>query len=467
MLWSATSDELLAMCMGLFQAVLAERFMQHHRHKRDWGLAWLALAYLCGAIVNLNGHWLLSVESELRSALYLIVALVAGFGSLAAMVVGVRTYVGRTRPSALATFCLSLVAVIAATAVLFKAGITAAGDIVCSVMFIYLATVAARASRREHATGHLLVTSVLLLQPLTMLVLLILHADATRARYYASVPYTLVGVAMLSLSLSRMRLSLESELAARQRAEEKLKQLNESLEQLIESRTQDLRTMVSDLESFNRTVSHDLRGPLGGLASLMSYAKQALDAGQTEKVRRWLDTMESQTTQLLGLVNELLMLARASTAELILVPLQLDTVLRDAMRTLGLSHLEPSVDVVHAPALPEVRGDATLLRQVFINLVGNALKFTRGSPEPRVDISARKSGDEWIVSVKDNGVGFDPSKAGELFQPFRRLHADVEGMGVGLATVSRIIRRHGGRVWAESQPGQGATFYFTLPCDAE
>lgn len=116
-----------------------------------------------------------------------------------------------------------------------------------------------------------------------------------------------------------------------------------------------------------------------------------------------------------------------------------------------------------APQMPTVRGDPELLRQVFANLIGNAVKFTAGSPHPQVQISARTGDGQTVFEVRDNGIGFEPAAAPRLFKPFQRLHDHgYEGFGVGLSIVKRIIDRHGGRVWAEGRPGQGASFYFTL-----
>jgi signal transduction histidine kinase len=162
-------------------------------------------------------------------------------------------------------------------------------------------------------------------------------------------------------------------------------------------------------------------------------------------------------------VGALLALARMDEAELAREPVALASVVQEALEQVQLAHPpEPALQVQLQP-LPVVAADAGLLRQVYVNLVGNALKFTRGVPSPRVEIGALQSQGETVLYVRDNGVGFEAAQAQRLFQPFERLHdRRYQGHGVGLSIVRRIVEHHGGRVWAESRPGEGAAFFFTL-----
>jgi signal transduction histidine kinase len=145
----------------------------------------------------------------------------------------------------------------------------------------------------------------------------------------------------------------------------------------------------------------------------------------------------------------------------------LGDVVQQALQTLAIDGRPERLAAVTVGALPELACDAVLLRQVFVNLLSNALKFTRDAATPMIMVQAERSGGDWQVTVRDNGVGFDPRRAADLFRPFSRLHqTSFEGSGIGLTIVQRIVERHGGRIWAEGEPGVGASFHFTLPAAA-
>lgn len=263
-------------------------------------------------------------------------------------------------------------------------------------------------------------------------------------------------------ALGRYQVELDAELERRECAEAQLRRLNASLEERIEARTVELRDMVEGLESFNRMVSHDLRGPLGGLSGLSALAGQALAEGDTPRAQRMLELMRSETGRLVELVSDLLMLARVSHADIELRPTALDGVLDEALQVLALSHGAELIQAIAREPLPEAQADGRLIRQVFVNLLSNALKFSAGRPGLRV--RGGRDSREVVVEVRDHGVGFPEARAAELFQPFRRLHGDAyAGTGIGLTIVRRIVERHGGRVWAEGRPGDGASFFFSLP----
>lgn len=264
--------------------------------------------------------------------------------------------------------------------------------------------------------------------------------------------------------IGRYHLELGAELARRERAEADLRALNASLEQRIAERTAELQTLVGELRSFNRMVSHDLRGPLGGLVGLAALAGQTLDSGDAARVKHMLAVMGKEMQRLLGLVGELLALARASHGEIERAPVSLETVFDEAQAALALSLGARAAQRVVREPLPACSADAALLRQVFINLISNALKFSSSRPDTEVRVRARHAAGEIVVEVRDEGVGFDAARAAELFRPFGRLHgADFVGTGIGLSIVRRIVERHGGRVWAEGRPGAGASFFFALP----
>ncbi len=272
-------------------------------------------------------------------------------------------------------------------------------------------------------------------------------------------------LARLNRSLQQSRAAERAEAERRLAAEAALRRAHETVERCVEQRTLELSQAVAELDDFNRMVSHDLRGPLHGLAGLSDLIQSELDRADPAQIRRWLVMMETQTRRLGDLVGELLMLARVSKGALLREPVALDAAVQEALQMLSLSTGDDSLSAVAVLGpLPEVAGDAGLLRQVFVNLLSNALKFTRDAATPRIELLAERRNDDWVVTLRDNGVGFDDRRATELFKPFSRLHDHrFEGSGIGLTIVQRIIERHGGRIWADGRPGAGATFQFTLP----
>jgi signal transduction histidine kinase len=245
-----------------------------------------------------------------------------------------------------------------------------------------------------------------------------------------------------------------------------LRESHETMEQCVAQRTRELSEAVGELESFNRMVSHDLRGPLSSIAGMSGLIQDDLARGDIARVQRWMAMMQSQVNRLVRLVDDLLNLTRVGQGELLRSLQPLDGVLCEALDVLALSHPAERVGAIATGPLPTARVDAGLLRQVFVNLLGNALKFTRDTVAPQVSVAAERSDAEWTIRVLDNGPGFDNRQAERLFTPFGQLHGpQYQGSGIGLTIVRRIVERHGGRVWAENRPGGGAAFCFTLPAD--
>ena len=324
-----------------------------------------------------------------------------------------------------------------------------------------MAVMAWIASRQEKGAGLTLIAVALLLHPLALIGMLIAGVSIYQLRNIVVVPISVFGMALFAISLTRARVRLEHELAARVQAQAALQQLNESLEHRVAQRTEELHDMMAGLESFNRSVSHDLRGPLGGVATLTRLAIDALARGDVARALPMLDAVAGQADSLGKLVTDLLTLARVGDATLSVRPVDLSQCMHEATEQLRLAG--QAVEAVKADALGSVQADAGLLRQVFVNLIGNALKFSRGAADPQVRVELMREPDRVVVAVRDNGAGFAPERAKELFEPFRRLHgAAFEGTGLGLTIVRRIVERHGGSVWAESRPGQGASFYVSL-----
>ena len=234
----------------------------------------------------------------------------------------------------------------------------------------------------------------------------------------------------------------------------------------LDARTQDLAAANQELEGFSYSVSHDLRTPVRHINGFMKLARQALDGTIDAKTTRYLDVVDQSALQLNTLIDALLELSRASRKPLQLTAVDLNEILAQIRDTLLPDLLERDVRW-EVQALPTVTGDRDALHGVLTQLIENALKFTRERTPAVIRVWADDLGTGWRVSVGDNGMGFDPQYSERLFNMFQRLHGkEVEGTGVGLANVRRMVLKHGGQVFAEGQVGQGATFGFTLPKDS-
>jgi PAS domain S-box-containing protein len=251
---------------------------------------------------------------------------------------------------------------------------------------------------------------------------------------------------------------------ASQRMRVALVQSEEHLEEQVQERTKQLETANKDLESFAYSVSHDLRVPLRAIDGfsqqvLKHYADKLDDEG-----KRWLTVVRDNTKKMGQLIDDILSFSRTGRLALSVLEVNMGELAHAVADELKTGMGERAVTVEIKP-LPLCQGDAAMLRQVWVNLLGNAFKFTRPKPAATVEVGGRVEGAENIYYIKDNGVGFDMQYADKLFGLFQRLHGneEFEGTGIGLAIVKRIVTRHGGRIWAEGKVGEGATFYFTVP----
>lgn len=254
------------------------------------------------------------------------------------------------------------------------------------------------------------------------------------------------------------------DISARVRAEGEVRRLNVKLERRVAERTQQLEAAVRDLESFSYSVSHDLRAPLRAIDNFSSILQEECGARLDEEGHRLIRVVRKNAVRMGHLIDDMLAFARAGRRELVLSDVDLEALVRDVLDDLASSLAGRHVDIA-VGSLPRVRADASALRQVLVNLLANAFKFTRQRPLAHIHIRAATAGTEITCSVQDDGVGFDPQYAHKLFGMFQRLHdaEEFEGTGIGLGIVKRIIEKHGGRVWAEGTPDGGATFHFSLP----
>ncbi len=337
--------------------------------------------------------------------------------------------------------------------------------------FGYCAWLAFRAGRLEGNVGHRYIAIAYATYPALFVLYVALPSwlAGFEMGYYAAVPAMIVGMMVLAVSLIRARRRTGAELQRRVVAEAALRQLNSTLEERVAARTGDLKDLVDGLESFNRNVSHDLRGPLAGISALSQLALLALQGHDEARAGRHLALIHEQSTQMTDMVQDLLLLSRVADAPLqrrrqalgdsvdgALAQLRLDPAMADALQQVRVK--------VHA--LPTCDVDADLLRQVFVNLLGNAVKFTAAaapSGPGLVTVGLHATPRGHAVCVQDNGMGLPADRLDRLFEPFGRLHGDqVRGSGIGLTIARRIVEAHGGSIWAEPGTPAGARFLFTL-----
>lgn len=256
-----------------------------------------------------------------------------------------------------------------------------------------------------------------------------------------------------------------------------LQVLNADLEQRVEERTMQLQEINRDLEAFSLSVSHDLRAPLRHISSFVQLLSEDLGESAAPGVRRQIETIAQAADHMGQLIEGLLAFSRLGRAALKRRPVNMAGLLQSSLNRVQhdptLHRPDTEVQWQLTPDMPTVEADPLLLSQVWDNLLANALKYSRPRPvaEIRVGWQATPAPDgrsEWVFWVRDNGVGFHPHRADRLFGMFQRLHraSEFEGTGIGLALCRRILERHGGRIWADSVPGEGSTFFFSLPATA-
>ena len=258
-------------------------------------------------------------------------------------------------------------------------------------------------------------------------------------------------------------ITVVQDITKRKRAEQKVAILNRSLEARVKARTAELEASNLELESFAYSVSHDLRTPLRSISGWSYLIKEEAGNSLVGSVTGYLDRIMDEVSLMGKLIDDLLDLSRVTRVELQKEPVDLSAVAASITARLTAQHSHRSVEFIIQPGLI-VSGDRRLLEVALTNLFDNAIKFTGKIEQPRIEFKRITNGEKHYLSISDNGVGFNPDDARNLFGPFQRLHSQSEfpGTGVGLATVQRIILRHGGKIWAESIKGEGASFNFTL-----
>jgi PAS domain S-box-containing protein len=251
--------------------------------------------------------------------------------------------------------------------------------------------------------------------------------------------------------------------AGRDRAEQALQRAHDRLEIEVQARTAQMEIALKDLESFAYSVAHDLRAPLRAVDGFAQLLLKEYAANLPEKAQHYLEMVGQNARQMGRLIDDLLRFSRLSRQPLSRQTVDMADMVRHCLDELKAEQEERHVEVTIGD-LATCEGDPALLKQLWLNLLSNALKFTRGRDPARIEVERSVQDGEVVYRVRDNGVGFDMRYTDKLFGVFQRLHSaeEFEGTGVGLAIVHRIVRRHGGRIWAEAKPNEGATFFFTV-----
>jgi PAS domain S-box-containing protein len=250
------------------------------------------------------------------------------------------------------------------------------------------------------------------------------------------------------------------DITERKQAEEELQKANVQLHE----HARKLQETNKELESFAYTISHDLRAPLRAINGFARMLAGDYGPSLEEEGKRRLGVIETNAVKMGLLIDDLLAFSRAGRTALNVSRIDMNGLVFEVLEGLKTAQGGAPKAEIRVAALPPARGDHTLIRQVLSNLLENAMKFSRKRPQPKIEVGSFQRDGEHVYFVKDNGVGFDMKYYGKIFGVFQRLvsEKEFEGTGVGLAIVQRLVTRHGGRVWAEAKPGEGATFFFTL-----
>ena len=292
-------------------------------------------------------------------------------------------------------------------------------------------------------------------------------ASLTLLQTYKGWTFVIVTTIILYFGLRRSLFNLKRESEKRKLAESELKNINIRLEERVRKRTEQIEESNREMESFISSVSHELRAPLRSIKSFIDILEEEAGEKLATEERRIMNIIKSNASQMQTLIDDLHRLSYVNNSkiqpELIKMRELVKAIVHELTIVPDKTHIKLNIGEI-----PDVAGDGNLIKQVWVNLITNAIKFSEPVEVPEITIEGHIESDMAVYSVTDNGVGFNPVYSDKLFKVFNRLHskADFEGTGVGLSGVKKIIQRHGGRVWANGKEDSGATFYFAIPVES-
>ena|SRR5690242_3216915 len=278
-------------------------------------------------------------------------------------------------------------------------------------------------------------------------------------RWYITVKFPLLDSAGQAYAVA----GISTDITARRQAEEQVRKLNAELEQRVRERTAELETTARELDAFAYSVSHDLRAPLRSIHGFSRFLEEDYSDRLDDAGREYVARIKSSVAKMGQLIDDLLRLSRATRTELNREPVDISALATEIIEEIRGAEPDRQVEVDIASGLVTT-GDSHLLRLALDNLLSNAWKFTGKCEHAAISVGSERQASEQVFFVRDNGAGFNKRYEHKLFDPLQRLHTadEFEGNGIGLAIVHRILSRHGGRIWAESELGKGATFFFTV-----